>query len=100
LRVIAAAGLQTSGGGCLLDILTVSSGLATPQVDQIPSVLARAMGVVGGGGQPSTPPIGGAMRVLVRSAGGASIGEIFRPIGQTDEVAQVLDRFASGGCLG
>jgi hypothetical protein len=97
LRVIAVAGVQASGGVRLVDVLTVSSGLATPQVDQMPAKLARAIGVVGGGA--GITPIDGALRILVRSDRGAAVGEIVRPIGATKEIVQVLDRFVERECI-
>jgi hypothetical protein len=98
LRVIAVAGVQTSGGVCLVEMLTVSSGLATPQIDQMPAALARAMGVVGTGARSAQLPVGGAVRILVRSGSGAVLGTIVRPIGLKDEIAQVSDRFTNRGC--
>jgi hypothetical protein len=100
LRVIAVSGVQASGEVCLVDMLTVSSGLATPQVDQMPAKLVRAMGVVGTGARSTQVPVGGAVRILVRSGSGAVLGTIVRPIGLKDEIVQALDLFGNGGCAG
>jgi hypothetical protein len=98
LRVIAVSGVQASGEVCLVDMLTVSSGLATPQVDQMPAKLARAMGVVGAGSRSAQLPVGGTLRVLVRSGSGMASGVVVRPIANKDDGPQVLDRWVGANC--
>ena len=98
LRMIAVAGVQTSGGVCLVDMLTTSSGLATPQVDQIPSVLARAMAVVATGARSAQLPAGGALRVLARSGAGMASGVIVRPVANRNDGVQVLDQVLQSDC--
>jgi hypothetical protein len=95
-RLIAVAGAQ-SGGVCLSDMLTVSAGLATPQVDQMPTELARALGQPGASGPAPMSP-GGAVRVFVWTGQGMALGAVVRPIGIKDVGAQVLDRFLELGC--
>lgn len=98
VRLIAMARVQTSGEVCLVDMLTVSSGLATPQVDQMPSVLARAMGVVATGSRSAQLPAGGALRVLVRSGAGMASGVVIRPVANRNDGVQVLDHFLQSDC--
>jgi hypothetical protein len=98
LRAIAVAGVKTSGGVCLVDMLTTSSGLSTPQADQMPEALARAMGIstagTGGGGVTS----GGAVRISTRVGADASATEVVRVFDIRESGIAVFDRWASTVC--